>query len=341
MLVTRSGVVAYANSRLAELFDRPAEELVGADLRKFYTADETREQISARLERFDEPAEYEFHIPRADGTEVPVIATERRLAGGAPLCDHRVVTVIDISAQKDHEAQVRSEYEGIASLSDTVIDQAIALKHYSEKLEERVRERTADLHKANMDSIYMLAVASEAKDADTGAHVRRIQRYADAIARRLGLPAAEAERIGYSALLHDVGKIHVPDQILGKPGALTDDERAIMQEHTVAGEHILSNEPFFDVARQISRTHHENWDGTGYPDGLAGEEIPISARIVRIADVFDALTNQRCYKSAWPVARAVNFLREGRGRFFDTNVVDAFLDLQSTGTFETAPTRSR
>src|SRR5262249_3768414 len=119
-----------------------------------------------------------------------------------------------------------------------------------------------------------------------------------------GLSTQEAERLGYSAILHDVGKIQVPDEILRKPTALTQDEWQIMRQHTITGERILSREPFFEDARNIARSHHENWDGSGYPDGRAASTIPLAARIVRVADVFDALTSTRPYKQAWSPEQA-------------------------------------
>src|SRR5439155_9416466 len=128
------------------------------------------------------------------------------------------------------------------------------------------------------------------------------------LAQELGCSAAEAEQMGYSAILHDVGKIHVPDDILRKPAALDEDEWRIMRAHTVAGERILSRASFFDIARSITRSHHEDWDGAGYPDGLSGTQIPLAARLVRVADVFDALTTIRPYKHAWPVAEAAAFI---------------------------------
>lgn len=179
----------------------------------------------------------------------------------------------------------------------------------------------------------MLAVASEAKDADTGAHVRRIERYAEAMARELGLPESEVERIGYSAILHDVGKMQVPDEILKKPGSLTDDERDEIQQHTLVGERILSRLAFFDEARRIARSHHENWDGSGYPDGLAGEAIPLSARIVRLVDVYDGLTSRRAYKEAWSPELSADYIRRGAGTLFDPKLVETFDILFERGAF--------
>ena len=125
-----------------------------------------------------------------------------------------------------------------------------------------------------------------------------------------------------------MGKIHIPDKILKKPGPLTADERSIMQGHTLAGEHILNGQGYFSTARRIARSHHENWDGTGYPDALAGDAIPLEARIVHLADVYDALTHTRAYKPAWSPADAREFIRSQRARMFDPQIVDAFFALE-------------
>lgn len=340
MLVDRTGRIAYANGRLCEMVGRPREQIVGRDANSFYTAREAIEEIHRRLERFDDPAEGEFFLPRAGGDRIPVILSGRAVNGGGAFADYRLVTAIDISDRKEAEKDAREEYETVAKLSDTVIAQALELKRYSEKLEERVRERTRDLHEANMEAIYMLAVASEAKDADTGAHVRRIERYTRLLAGMLGVDEKRAEQYGYSSILHDVGKMLVPDGILKKPGPLDGDEREAMKAHCLAGERILSKKPFFDVAREIARSHHENWDGSGYPDGLAGDRTPLSARIVHLADVYDALTSRRIYKPPWPVEAARDAIVADSGRLFDPAVVDAFASLLAEGHWPTPDERS-
>ncbi len=227
-------------------------------------------------------------------------------------------------------AEWHERYRAMVRLSDTAIWEAQRLENRSAELEQRVREARREVHDAHMEAIYMLAVASEAHDPDTGAHVRRVQKYAYLLAQGMGLPAHESERIGYSAVLHDVGKTAVPDSILRKPGSLTPAEWQVMQGHTLIGERILSCKPFFAVARQIARSHHENWDGTGYPDALRDAHIPLPARIVRIADVFDALTTARGYKPAWTPERAITFML-GQARVFDPAGLAAFLQLYRNG----------
>ncbi len=326
-VVDRAGRIEYANDRLCAMLARGREEVVGRDAASFYTSPEALEFLSTRRAHFDEAHEGEFFLPAADGRKMPVILSGRPLGTGPPLSDYRLVTAIDISGQKKAEARAQEEYTEISRLSDTVLEQALELKRYSQRLEERVRERTAELREANMEAIYMLAVASEAKDADTGAHVRRIQHYTRALAIEMGLAEREAEEFGYSAILHDVGKMLVPDRILKKPGALDADEREAMKLHCIAGERILSKKPFFETARLIARSHHENWDGSGYPDGLGGESIPLPARIVHVADVYDALTSERVYKPPWTPAEAGKAVREGSGQLFDPVIVASFAKL--------------
>ena len=228
---------------------------------------------------------------------------------------------------QEAERSIKEQYDIIATLSNTVMNSAMDLKDYSKVLEQRVRERTAELAEAQLDTIYMLAVASEAKDDDTGQHVRRIQHLTTSLALELGMEQSEADTIGRAAILHDVGKIHVPDRILKKPDRLTPDEIATMQSHTVVGERILGDKPFFATARRIARGHHENFDGSGYPDASRGDAIPIEARIVHLADVYDALVSPRVYKSAWTQRQADEFIVEASGQMFDPELVRAFSHL--------------
>jgi PAS domain S-box-containing protein len=324
-IVDRAGTFVHVNPRLGEMFGLPREQIIGRSVKTFYGGkSEGWRRIRETLSHFDEPSEDESYIPRPDGSRLPVAIASKQVGDEPPLSDLRVATIVDLSAQKQ-------EFQHVAELSDTILAQALSLRDYNKTLEEKVVQRTAELHEANMDAIYMLAVASEAKDEETGAHVRRIERFAESVAHALGLPADEARRLGYSAILHDVGKIHVPDHILKKPGPLTDDERQQMQTHTLAGETILSARPFFATARQIARSHHENWDGSGYPEGLSGAEIPLAARVVHVVDVFDALSSDRVYKPAWPLDRAAAHIEEHAGRLFDPEIARAFTALYRSG----------
>ncbi len=199
------------------------------------------------------------------------------------------------------------------------------LNTLNQHLEALVSQRTSALEAALENGILMLASAAEAKDDATGDHVRRIAALAKDICIAAGLSEKESEDISFASMMHDVGKIHIPDRILQKRGALTPEEREIMKTHTLSGERILGTSVFYQLARQIARSHHERWDGTGYPDGYGGGKIPISARIVAIADVFDALTHDRPYKPAWTEKEALVVMRALSGKAFDPELLAVFL----------------
>ncbi len=193
-------------------------------------------------------------------------------------------------------------------------------------LEKRVEERTWALEAAQGEIIDRLSTATEMRDDATGGHVQRVAKVTARIAKAMGIAASTVDILSRAVRLHDVGKISVPDRILLKEGKLTDDERIVMREHAAAGSRILggSRFPVLVMAEEIARHHHERWDGTGYPDRLAGEDIPLSARIAAVADVFDALTHARPYKQAWSISASVVEIRRMSGTQFDPRVVDAF-----------------
>jgi len=196
-------------------------------------------------------------------------------------------------------------------------------------LEETVRQRTKALEDAHMEALERLAMACEARDDHTGEHTRRVGTMAGVIASALGLPDKEAEMIRFAAQLHDIGKTGIPDHILGKPGKLTDEEFETMKTHAAIGAAILagSSAPILRLAEDIALTHHEKWDGTGYPRGLAGHDIPLAGRIVAVTDVFDALTHVRPYKSAWAVRDSLAEIKRLSGNQFDPAVVEAMLQV--------------
>lgn len=182
----------------------------------------------------------------------------------------------------------------------------------------------ADLYLATIKS---LALAIDAKDQYTHQHILRVQRYAVAAARHMGLTGVELEAINTGALLHDIGKLGVPEYVLIKPGRLTDEEFEKIKKHPEIGAAILDPVEFPWPVLPVVRSHHEKWDGTGYPDGLKGEEIPRTARILAVADVYDALTSSRSYRSAWSHERACEVIRKDRGTHFDPQIADAFLEI--------------
>jgi CHASE2 domain-containing sensor protein len=196
-------------------------------------------------------------------------------------------------------------------------------------LERRVRERTAQLRETQLEIVSRLGQAAESRDGDTGEHIERISRLCHRLALSLGLSEEESELIGHASAMHDIGKIGIPDRVLLKPGDLDAEEWAVMQSHTTIGAAILagSESPLLQMAESIALTHHERWDGDGYPAGLRGEEIPLAARICAVCDVFDALISARRYKRRWSLDEAVRELRVERGRHFDPAVVDAFLEM--------------
>jgi len=211
------------------------------------------------------------------------------------------------------------------------------MKNYQQELEAQVAQRTEQLRqafekitRASLETIHRLARAAEYKDEDTGAHILRMSNYSAAIARKMGLDDVTVERILYAAPMHDVGKIGIPDSILLKPGPLGKEEWELMKQHTTIGARILegSDGDFIRMAEMISLTHHEKWDGNGYPRGLQGEDIPLVARIVAIADVFDALMSKRPYKQPFSLEKSLGIIRESRGSHFDPEAVDAFFSIQ-------------
>jgi putative two-component system response regulator len=223
-----------------------------------------------------------------------------------------------------------------------------ALRRHSESLETAVRERTADLEASRLEVIQCLARAAEFRDDDTGAHILRVGRYARLIGEQMKLLPAMLDLLEAAAQLHDVGKIGIPDAILLKPGKLTSQEFDLMQKHCGYGKRIVAclrdgdseivrrhaelgakiigagRSPILEMAKRIAMTHHEHWDGAGYPLGLSGEDIPLEGRITAVADVFDALCSKRSYKPAFPLAQCFEILEEGRATHFDPAVLDAF-----------------
>lgn len=203
------------------------------------------------------------------------------------------------------------------------------------RIEDRLRDTILDLERSENalehsqeETIMRLSLAVESRDAETGSHIERMGKYCHLIASKLGWSDDRCELLRVASPLHDVGKIAIPDEILRKPGALTDEERKEIERHAEIGHKILagSDSRLLDLAARVALTHHEHWDGNGYPNGLAGEKIPIEGRIAAIADVFDALTSDRVYRPAMTVERTLSIMTEGRGTQFDPELIDLFID---------------
>ncbi len=285
-------------------------------------------------------------MPGMDGFEV----TRRVRQDSA----HRLLPIILVTALRETEDRVKGIEAGCDDFLTKPVDKVelsarvrslLKVKAYNDlmgnyraELESEVATRTEELtlafrrvKAASLETIYRLSVACEYRDDDTGEHIKRVSRYSAAVARRMGLNDEDVETILYAAPMHDLGKIGIPDRILLKPGRLDPEEWEIMKQHTVIGAKILkgSDAEFIRLGETIAQHHHEKWDGSGYPNGLRGIEIPIAARIVAIADAFDALTSKRPYKEAFSVDDSLAIVREGRGSHFDPDVVDAFLSIQA------------
>lgn len=203
----------------------------------------------------------------------------------------------------------------------------LALQDRADWLSSEVAKATAELRAREQETILLLCRASEYRDPETGAHIQRMAHYSHLIASELGMPAEEQEHLLNAAPMHDIGKVGTPDYILLKPGRLNAEEMEVMRQHALIGYNILksSEAKMLQLAAEIAYSHHERFDGSGYPNGLVGDAIPLSGRIVAVADVFDALTNVRPYKQAWSLEAARNFLLENRGTHFDPACVDALM----------------
>ena len=277
----------------------------------------------------------DLHMPAPDGFEV--MAQLRAFTG-----DHLPLPVLVLTADITPEARRRALGLGARDFLTKPFDPVeaalrvrnlLAARRHEQALTERttdleqaVRARTREVEASRLEVLDRLALAAEYRDDLTGAHTRRVARTARAVAGQLGCGAKALRVLELAAPLHDVGKIGVPDAILRKTGTLNASERAIMRRHTLIGARMLadSESPVLQTAEQVALRHHERWDGAGYPQGIKGDAIPLPARIVAIADVFDALCCTRPYKPPWSVDRAVSEVLEGSGSQFDPDVTAAF-----------------
>jgi putative two-component system response regulator len=220
-------------------------------------------------------------------------------------------------SEKLKRKEVQSAYQQLYRHTEDLTNNYVDLKRANQDLEE-----------AYLDTIHRLVLAAEYKDEDTGGHIIRMSRYSALIAEKLNLPAKEVKNILYASPMHDIGKIGIPDSILMKPGKLTEEEFTTMKTHTIIGANLLaySKSEILRYGEEVAISHHEKWNGQGYPQGLSGDRIPLVGRITGLADVFDALTSKRPYKEAFSLEKAVDIIKKERGQHFDPDLVDVFLN---------------
>lgn len=233
-----------------------------------------------------------------------------------------------LDAVLDSDPQASRRMLGSLANSLTLAREQVVF--HNRVLDEKVRERTEELRETQLEVIRRLGQAAEFRDDDTGLHITRMSRFSARLAMEAGIGIKECEALLHAAPMHDIGKIGIPDHILLKPGKLEDEEFEIMKTHTTIGAELLSgsNSQVMELARGIALAHHEKWNGRGYPNGLAGEDIPFLARVCAICDVFDALTSERPYKKAWTPEDAFDLLRKEAGQHFDPNLVELFLRIE-------------
>lgn len=261
--------------------------------------------------------------------ELAVLNGNPRLASVIAALDGETVELHGADLERVLDAHPREARRmlGVLARSLTLAKEDVA--RHNQQLESVVRARTAELRDSQAEVVRRLGQAAESRDGETGLHIVRMSRVAHRLAIACGVSAEDAELLLHAAPMHDVGKIGVPDRVLLKPGRLDEDEWELMKRHAVIGAQLLagSRSPVVRLGETIALTHHERWDGSGYPAGLRGEEIPFPSRVTAVCDVFDALISERTYKPAWTPAAALEEIRRQSGRHFDPVVVEAFVGI--------------
>ena len=333
-------VPTYLHARVLVVDDQPPNTLL---LRKLLEAEGYRQVVT-----INDPTEVlplqrqspfdvillDIRMPKLDGFGVMRLLQED--AG------EDYVPIIVLTAQTDEDTRLRALAEGAKDFVTKPFNRTEVLnrirnmlevrllhrrvREQNELLEQRVRERTLELQETRLEIVRRLGKAAEFRDNETGFHIIRMSKFAELIARAMGMNDGIADLILHASPMHDIGKLGIPDGILLKPGRLDPHEWEVMKTHTEIGGEILDghHSKLLQMAARIARAHHERWDGGGYPRGLREKEIPLEARIVAVADVFDALTSRRPYKKAWTVEASVEEIRSLTGRHFDPAVVKAF-----------------
>ena len=339
-LASMSTSRTFRNARILIVDDEPGnveilKRILGrAGFTRLESTTDSREAAELYVRHRPDLILLDLHMPYLDGLEVMRQLNEIAEATYLPI----LILSADETPEAKREALSRGAKDFVSKPFQpdeillrirTLLETRflyIQVQSQNQLLEAKVRERTRALEEAQIEIVERLAMAAEFRDDNTGQHTQRVGQMSALIARQLGMPDTQVALMRRAAPLHDVGKIGIPDAILLKMGKLTPEEFDIVKTHTTIGARILSGGkfPLLRLAEEIAFSHHERWDGTGYAH-IAGTDIPLAGRIVTVADVFDALTQQRPYKPAWPIADAVGEIERQRGRQFDPGVVDAFL----------------
>ncbi len=329
-----------------ELFNRELLEGLLVPLGYEVTlAEDGKEALEKVKEKAPDVILLDIMMPIMDGFEVARRLKEKK--------ETKSIPIVMVTALSEVEDRIKALEAGandfltkpvdIAELRATVSSQMQVkayhdhMRDYQKELEAEVAKRTKQLREAfekikiaSLDTIYRLSRAAEYKDEDTGAHIKRMSHFSVAVAKQMNLDDDTIETILYAAPMHDIGKIGIPDRILQKQAKLEPDEWEIMKKHTIIGSQIMegSDAEFIKLGESIALTHHEIWDGSGYPKGLKGKAIPLAGRITAVADVFDALTSKRPYKRPFSLEKSFTIIKEGKGSHFDPKVVSAFFSIE-------------
>jgi putative two-component system response regulator len=339
-VAVQAAVPAYLQARVLVVDDQPPNTLLLRRLleaegyRRVVTVNDPTEVLPLQRESPFDVILLDIRMPRLDGFGVMRLLQED--AGD----DY--VPIIVLTAQTDEDTRLRALAEGAKDFVTKPFNRAEVLnrirnmvevrllhrrvREQNELLEHRVQQRTVELQETRLEIVRRLGKAAEFRDNETGFHIIRMSQFSELIARAMGMNDGLAELILHASPMHDIGKLGIPDGILLKPGRLDAQEWEVMKTHTDIGAEILDghHSRLLQMAARIARAHHEKWDGSGYPRGLREKEIPLEARIVAVADVFDALTSRRPYKTAWTVEASVEEIRSLTGRHFDPAVIKAF-----------------
>lgn len=331
-------------SRILVVDDKPANVMLLEQLleeegyNNVYSTTDSREVVRIYQEEKIDLILLDIRMPYMDGIEVMVALKD-------VIGDDDYLPILVLTAQTDMETHQKALSVGARDFITKPfqpweifqrIHNMLETRYFfyrqrtrANELDAEVRKRTKEIHDTQLEVLRRLGCAGEYRDNETGAHVLRMSKSCKLLAQKANLDEEFTQLLLEASPMHDVGKIGIPDNILLKPGRLTDEERAHMNLHVEIGVDIIGdfNTPVLEMARQIAQTHHEKWDGTGYPKGLVGQKIPIEGRIAAICDVFDALMSARPYKKAWTLEKATNLLSEEAGKHFDPNLIKLFLEI--------------